>query len=936
MKQKNKTLQHLGFIALAFSGLASQSAQATTFTWDAGGGATNTWSTATNWNPDAVPTFVAGDTFDLSLVNIAATSTSTMDTVGGNTLGTIKIGDTNNTNSWILSLTTALTLNGNGSAATINQISTSKGDTINGAGGIVVASDLNITNASGNILNLSTGITATGATRTITNNGSGFGRVNLNNAIGSGINLVQNSTNSATWMLASSASFNGTIAVKAGTFQVGATGANGIGLGTAAFTLGDTSGSSDATLVFLSGNGSGYSAPITVASGSTGIKSIVGGVTSGNNTYFLNSAITLGPDSSHTADVSIGNSTNNTSTYNVQGGITGFGNLTVKTTNTGKTRFATGSINNTGTLTNAGTSTGAAQIDSVVGVNVTGVVQNSSTSQMNLTAANTYTGATTVTAGTLSVGSLANGGSNSNIGASTNAAGNLVLNGGTLQYTGAAVSTDRLFSLQSSSSINASGSGAVNFTNTGSMGFNGGTAAKTLTLTGTNTGANTIAAVIGDNTGATSVTKSGAGTWVLSGANTHTGATTVSAGTLTLSNALALQNSALDTTNSIAGTSTAGLKTTVTTLTMGGLTGNKDLASVFTTTSGGYSAVTALTLNPGTGVTNTYSGVIANGAAGMTLTMTGLGTQTFSGANTYTGATAVNTGTLKAGVASVANTSGAFGNNSAVTMANVAGATLDITGFNTQIGSLTGGGVTGGNVVLGAATLTTGGDNTSPAAYAGVISGTGGALTKIGTGTLTLTGTNTYTGNTTVNAGKLVVNGNSSTSVLTTVNTTATLGGSGTIGALVVMSGGTVAPGNSPGILSVGNTDLQAGSTLGMDINGSALGTGYDQLNINGTVSLANALSLNLGGYTPVNDTLFFILANDGTDAITGTFSNASIDGSTYTLDGQDFRISYFGDSTGGTFTGGNDVVLMAVPEPGAALLGGLGVLALLRRRRVG
>ncbi|MBW8781370.1 MAG: autotransporter-associated beta strand repeat-containing protein [Verrucomicrobia bacterium] len=512
--------------------LAAQSAQAgTTYTWNTT--ITNSlWSASGSWVGSAVPTFAAGDTFDLSTLNISAATTSTMDTVGGNTLGTIQIGDTNNTHSWTLALSTALTLDGNGSAAAINQVSTSKGDTINGAGGIVLASDLNTSNASGNILNISTGITATGATRTITNNGSGFGRVNLNNAIGSGINLVQNSTNSATFMLASSASFNGTITVKAGLFQVGATGANGIGLGSAAFTLGDITGSSDATLLFLSGNGSGYAAPITVASGSTGVKLIAGGVTSGNNTYFLNSAITLGADSSHTADVSIGNSTGSTSTYQVKGAITGFGNLTVKTTSSGKTQFTTGSINNTGTLTNAGTGSGVAQIDEVVGINVTGVVQNSSTSQMNLNAANTYTGPTTVTLGTLSVSSLANGGSASHIGASSNAAGNLVLNGGTLQYTGAAVSTDRLFSLQSSSTINASGSGAVNFTNTGSMGFNSGTAAKTLTLTGTNTGTNTLAAVIGDNTGATSVTKSGAGTWVLSGANTFTGATAVNAGTL--------------------------------------------------------------------------------------------------------------------------------------------------------------------------------------------------------------------------------------------------------------------------------------------------------------------------------------------------------------------------------------------------------------------
>ena len=126
------------------------------------------------------------------------------------------------------------------------------------------------------------------------------------------------------------------------------------------------------------------------------------------------------------------------------------------------------------------------------------------------------------------------------------------------------------------------------------------------------------------------------------------------------------------------------------------------------------------------------SGVVSGAAgAGLIVDERNVGglnrTLTLSGANTYTGPTTVTGGTLKAGVASVANVSGAFGKNSAVTLNNTAGVILDITGFATQIGSLTGGGASGGNVTLGAATLTVGGDNTSPAAYAGVISGGGEA-----------------------------------------------------------------------------------------------------------------------------------------------------------------------------------------------------------------
>jgi fibronectin-binding autotransporter adhesin len=145
---------------------------------------------------------------------------------------------------------------------------------------------------------------------------------------------------------------------------------------------------------------------------------------------------------------------------------------------------------------------------------------------------NSYTGVTTVSGGILQISKLAAGNNNSSIGASSNAASNLILNGGTLRYTGAAVSTDRLFSVGTTagSAINSSGTGAINFANIGSMGFNAQTGARTLTLTGTNTGNNTIAAIIGDNSGATAITKSGIGTWVLSGANTNTGATGLSGG----------------------------------------------------------------------------------------------------------------------------------------------------------------------------------------------------------------------------------------------------------------------------------------------------------------------------------------------------------------------------------------------------------------------
>jgi autotransporter-associated beta strand protein len=138
-------------------------------------------------------------------------------------------------------------------------------------------------------------------------------------------------------------------------------------------------------------------------------------------------------------------------------------------------------------------------------------------------------------------------------------------------------------------------------------------------------------------TGARSLVVGGA-TLKLNAVNDFSGDTLIKAGTLYVANNLGAQNSTID-------TSGAGVMnvTGATTPTFGGLKGSKNIGALITT---GYGSVTALTLNPGAGVTNTYSGIIANGAAGMALTKSGLGTQILSGANTYTGATTNSAGRL--------------------------------------------------------------------------------------------------------------------------------------------------------------------------------------------------------------------------------------------------------------------------------------------------
>ncbi len=190
-----------------------------------------------------------------------------------------------------------------------------------------------------------------------------------------------------------------------------------------------------------------------------------------------------------------------------------------------------------------------------------------------------------------------------------------------------------------------------------------------------------------------------------------------------------------------------------------------------------------------------------------------------------------------------------------------------------------------------------------------MISGSGG-ITKNGSGTLTLSANNTYTGVTTVAAGLLFVNGQQSSSPV--VLTGGTLGGTGRVGSITGTSGA-IKPGTAaaPGILNSGNVSLNPGSSLVIDLDGLTAGTGYRQLNVNGSVSLGGStLDVSANFPTNVNDK-FTIINNDGNDPVSGTFAGLP-EGAQLTLGGFLYSISYQG--TDGT---GNDVVLTRLVTPG-------------------
>lgn len=343
----------------------------------------------------------------------------------------------------------------------------------------------------------------------------------------------------------------------------------------------------------------------------------------------------------------------------------------------------------------------------------------------------------------------------------------------------------------------------------------------------------------------------------------------------------------------------------------------------------------------------TFDQVIAdstgNGAGALGLWVEGAQALVLNQANTYSGNTRLIGGHLRVGHAN-AIPSGP-GKGVVTTQEWTAGdSVLDLNGFDVSINALEGGGSKIVNNAVGThKTLTLGSNDPAHSGnqFYGEIadnSGTGGtlALNKVGSGTQTLNGSNSYTGATTVSGGTLVVDGSISTSILTTVNATATLAGSGSVGALSIASGGTVAPGNSPGILNTG--DLTIDGTFAAEINGATVGDLYDQINVTGSVTLSGLLALTTSGFTPAAGNLFFLIRNDGIDAVSGTFSGLA-QGAEFDMAGKRWAISYNANSLGNAFGGGNDVGLMSiaiagVPEPSTALLSGFGILALLRRRR--
>ncbi|WP_236209769.1 beta strand repeat-containing protein, partial [Pseudomonas tohonis] len=411
----------------------------------------------------------------------------------------------------------------------------------------------------------------------------------------------------------------------------------------------------------------------------------------------------------------------------------------------------------------------------------------------------------------------------------------------------------------------------------------------TLTLGGGTTqtfthGAGDTATISSVITGSGALTKAGAGNLTLSGSgNTFSGATTISAGTLTVSGGDAL---ASNTSVSVAAGATLALA------------GNEALGNL-----SGAGSVTLGSFNLTSNQTadTTFSGGIS-GTGGVTFNQTGAATYstTLSGTNTYSGSTILaNYGWLKLnGDASMADTNAVRVNgNSVLTLLS-----------DQTVGSLASNNANA-SIQLGSYTLTAGGDNTSTS-VSGAVSGTG-SLVKQGSGTLTLSGSNSYGGTTTVSGGTLSIAGDgnlgsgavnlASGTVLdvtgaTTIDNAIVLAGNSSIGNsnAVTLSGaisgafdltktgsGTL---SLSGSNSYGATYVSAG-TLSIDNDGN-LGSGAVNLAAGTTLAITGASTIDnaivLGGNASVSTSAAATLSG----VISGAFTLTKAGASTLTLSG--------------------------------------------------
>jgi fibronectin-binding autotransporter adhesin len=470
------------------------------------------------------------------------------------------------------------------------------------------------------------------------------------------------------------------------------------------------------------------------------------------------------------------------------------------------------------------------------GLNVLGVTKLGS-GTLILSGNNSYSGLTTVSQGILQI--------NSNNALGTTAAGTTVTNGAALKLNGVSYTTAEGLTLNGSGISNG---GAL--TNTGTSSYAGAITLGTSSTINAGGGALTLSGGIAKNgvtltlTGGGTITISTAGITgaspssdlIVDGvtvnenvANSYNGATFIRNGGIlnaNVVNALPTANGRTALTMDDTGTGSSQLV----------LTANQSAASLTSPTSTSLINLNANTLTVGTssGSTNFAGSIQGTGA----LIKDGASTQTLSGNNSYTGGTTISAGTITAGSAT------AIGNG-ALTFDNGSTGTFQLNGNNISVTDLVFNQTNTGSPIVENASATpatfTVNPNVSGVAFAGVLrdgSGGGALSLTINGGLLVLYNTNTYTGPTTINAGGLTFNSNTSPNISGSANNSTIF-----LGSFTTVNSPTATltlGGNSPNTITSPITLLpSAGGTQGTRL--------FNSTAVSGTNTYGGILTMNTG-----------------------------------------------------------------------------------------